>query len=257
MSSDDDKTPNSKAPFDASLSRAGDQYAKFTSRVSSVCRTLSITGLGLVWLYADTGSTTPDKLSVSLLALQGQWWMVAALILFVCALAIDIAQYGYGAWRWQSYEHNAAVILQLDNFETNFPSDKVRKAWRSWAGLEVARYTTFTASQLSEAPALKEEPKNNDYLVAAARALLRAATLDEPESPPPGGATKAEWNRIKAKLATAWAPPAIARRVNVLFWLKVLLALSGYLAILVSVVLDLWPHLELHLWPDRWPHLCA
>lgn len=107
------------------------EYQAYSAQVSPIVRTLALTAIGVIWLFAGarpggSGDSTPFAV---LHRLESTGSLALALILALCALLVDLSQYVWGSLSWGTYRWSLEQILINDNFDPDDLSFRVRLGW--------------------------------------------------------------------------------------------------------------------------------
>lgn len=240
-------SPQKPAPFEKALDVASTEVGVFTKQASTVARTTALAGIGIVWLYADRGSAD-NKLTVAISSLAGQWWLLAALSLFIVSLTFDIFQYLYASWRWQQFEEVTAVISTYDDFEPGFPSASVKRAWSKRVGLDLAAHIVIGAKFFLPKVKYQSLPEFHYAAVARAREILSILYSSEHEGT--SGHSKSNEDlsgealaQLEQHVELSWAPERIATVTDRFFWSKMFCVAGGFVCLLVTIALAIIHHI--------------
>src|SRR4051812_6963206 len=96
------------------VTHAGQQHETYTAAASAAARTLAVSAIGVVWLFAG-GLTTQDATpQVILKKVESSGSLHAALVLAVATLALDLLQYAWASVAWGVF-HSRIDIVDVDD----------------------------------------------------------------------------------------------------------------------------------------------
>jgi hypothetical protein len=78
------------------LKEARESYYELSAKLSELIRQLSFAGIAVIWMFrvgSDTGGIAFDRC------------LIRPLLLFVCALVLDLFHYLYGSIAWSRFAH--------------------------------------------------------------------------------------------------------------------------------------------------------
>lgn len=101
-----------------------DDYVRYSTNVSNLCRNLSFAGFGIIWIFKYEGSTTiPQCLNLPLL-------------LFIIALAFDLLQYVIQTIIWYRYylknKPKPTEHTTEEDKHVNEPEGRNAVTWTFW-----------------------------------------------------------------------------------------------------------------------------
>lgn len=207
---------------------ANSEYRRYTEQTSTITRSLALAGVALVWLYRsqDSGATALPTFTQTLI---GAPILLITLAIFVASLGADLIQYALSAYKWLRFKHTLSRIADSDDFSAQQPTGRALSAWSNRYGLDLAQSLAYQASTSPNVNALFSSPAaSNDILVWRARKILH--------SPAQVGLSDEEAKQIREHL---FVPSHVTSGTNALFWIKVALTATGYLVLLLSLVLEI------------------
>ncbi len=214
---------------------ADEEFQSYTGQTSTVARSLAIAGIGVVWLYAGSGADGASFVEL-VKHIQENALMSIALVACFGSLTLDLLQYAVSSFRSGRYSRVLEVVLNEDDYAAASFTGRVRWAWYSSYGLDLAQYIVEAADGSPSASSGVSAAEHNRTLVQRARILLGG--VDRHNATPQ---TDGELRRVAEALEESWSPQMVSRPASVLFWLKTVLVTIGYLAMAIAVLSAILP----------------
>lgn len=181
------------------MANADSRYREYTTQASTVARSLALSAIAVVWLFAG-GLAGKDATPEQLLAnVRSATALDVALRFALLALLLDLLQYVWAAAAWGRFHREIEGVVRGDNGTTAFK--EVRDAWVR------AKKIGFVA-QLERAAAM-DPPADEEARLLQARRLIHPQNGEML----PG---------VADMLASTKAPPTITRVTALLLWTKLL-----------------------------------
>lgn len=194
------------------FARADDEYQAYSSQVSPIVRTLALTAVAVIWLFAGARSGNSQSPLAILHRLELTSSLTLALALALCTLLMDLMQYVWGALSWATYRWSLEQILMNDNFDPEDLSLRVRWAWLIARVFHIVQYLEYNERD-GQRPALKQPWKVRRSNL---RNLLKKSTLDPSNT------------SLRSALSASWSPLIINRMLIVFFISKITLLVLCY-----------------------------
>lgn len=195
------------------VSNADAEYQSYSAQVSTTIRTLALTAIALIWLFAGTGLGQSRSPSATLHRLESAEPLLLALTLALSVLIADFLQYVWGSLGWSTYRWALEQILVNDSMDPEDLSIRSRLGWTAGRLFHVAWHLEWHLYGQSQAASGKSWPER--------RANLRSVLLTSRSGQEPAAARTA--------LDAPWSPVLISRVISFLFWAKVILLICSYL----------------------------
>ena len=194
------------------VGNADDEYQAYSSQVSPIARTLALTAIAVIWLFAGA-KIGNDKSPLAILhSLEATYSLDVALALALAVLLTDLLQYVWGSLAWGVYRWSLEQILVNDSFDQDDLSARVRLGWAVARLLHFAQYLEYQVGRAGLEDG-RSWPMRRGYF----RAQLRKMR-DDKDSGTLAAATEVPWS------------PAIINRVTIaLFLCKVGLLVVCYI----------------------------
>ena len=192
---------------------ADNEYQAYSSQVSPIVRTLALTAIAVIWLFAGARSgSNPSPLDVlHRLELTGS--LTVALALALCVLLVDLMQYVWGALSWATYRWSLEQIMLNDNFDPEDLPLRIKLGWLVARMFRVAQYLEYYGKESAKSTSKQPWVIRRNNL----RKLLRKSTLDNSSS-----------TSLKSALGAPWSPLIINRLLSFFFVSKIALLILCY-----------------------------
>jgi hypothetical protein len=189
------------------------EYQAYSAQVSPIARTLALTAIAVVWLFANGRPGSSLASVVVLHRLEATPSLQFALALALGELMADLLQYLWGSMAWASYRWSLEQILLNDNFDPEDLPIRIRVGWGFARLFHIPRYFEYHAGRqvISEHPV--SWPTRRSNLRESLRLLAEADS--------PGG--------LEEALQIPWAPLLINRVSLILFITKITLLILCYI----------------------------
>jgi hypothetical protein len=197
------------------------QYQAYSSQLSPIARTLALTAIAVVWLFAGSGLESTSSPVATWHHLESSAWLTCALILALAALVSDLMQYAWGAWAWGTYQWALDQILGNDNFDPDDLSPRCRAGWAVARFFQLPRYMEYSLYRQWGPVIGTSWPVRR----AALRQCLSRLHSDKDMAP------------LDAALRLPWSP-AIINRVSLAFFVSKVILLLGCYGCLGLFLLD-------------------
>jgi hypothetical protein len=201
------KTPDSSPP--AIYARADEEYQAYTGQVSLISRTLALTAIAVIWLFASQKQGSTLSPFMALRKVESAQPLLFSLAFTLGTLILDLLQYVWGSIAWATYRWSLDQILINDSFDPLNLSLRVRVAWASarLCGL-VKRFEYSLGHPASD----REWPKRREQLRKDIKSLMAGEGHE----------------KLLEVANSTWAPLVINRIVSILYVMKILSLLISY-----------------------------
>lgn len=208
---------------------ASTEYADYSKESSTQARTLALAAIAVVWVIGQSNSKT-EKFDDVFASVGNEKMLLCAAIFAVAGLAFDLLQYWLASMLWGRYRNILAVILEVDSHDGCAPSAKVKRAWNSMAGEQLAESIIHNGLGMSGVPGSASMPLDIDDKTALARAMLSEMKHHYDDS-------NFQMTSIQENVLDQPASPMYLLRIPAfLFYCKGLLVALSYAAILVALI---------------------
>lgn len=198
----------------ALYARADEEYQAYTSQVSLITRTMALTAIVVIWLFArgKQGSTlSPFN---ALRTLESERLLLFSLGFALGALVADLLQYVWGSIAWGAYRWSLDQVLVNDSFAPSDLSMRVRLGWMIARLFGIAKRFEF---------GLNVAVSESAWRVRREHLRKRLKALRD------GG----DQTDLQAVLNSSWAPLAINRLISLFYGFKVLALLVSYILLAI------------------------
>lgn len=160
---------------------AAEQYKASSSQASTIVRSLALSSIAVIWLFA--GGLTPQDASPQQLLdqISCAGWLQVGLITALVSLFFDLVQYVWATALWGGYHRALYGVLERDDSNKPFTGD-VRSVWEraaAWGIVRQIEVVTQADSDPANAGAeLKGKGKNDQKRMTAARTSLHTALTE-------------------------------------------------------------------------------
>jgi hypothetical protein len=194
------------------LINADNEYQTYSSQVSPIARTLALTAIAVIWLFAGAKTGTNKSPFAILHSLESARSLDVALALALSVLLVDLLQYVWGSLAWGIYRWSLDQILINDSFDQDDLSARARLGWALARLFHVTRYLEYRVSGNTGSDSSRSWPRRRSDL----RNQLGKVHVDK-------GLTS-----LTTALSTPWSPVIINRIVTVFFLCKICLLIVCY-----------------------------
>jgi len=194
----------------ALYSRADEEYQAYTSQVSLITRTMALTAIVVIWLFASGRQGSTLSSFDALRKLESERLLLLSLGFALGALVTDFLQYVWGSIAWGAYRWSLDQVLINDSFAPSDLSMRVRLGWM------IARL--FTIAKRFEY-GLNLPTQKSAWRMRREHLRKRLKTLRDD-----GGQAD-----LKTVLNSSWTPLTINRMTSFFYSLKVLALLTSYI----------------------------
>jgi hypothetical protein len=201
-------------------SNADEEHQSYSAQASTIVRTLALTAVGVIWLFAGAGLSQARSPEVTLRRLESAHSLAVALALALGALIADLLQYIWGSLSWSMYLWSLEQILINDGLDSDDLPLRSRIGWAVARAFHVAwhiEYYVYAESQAALGKSWRDRRANLRDIIRRSRSG-RGPTA------------------VGVALNTPWSPLLINRVISALFWMKIILLMSCY-ALLVRFLL--------------------
>jgi len=191
---------------------ANQTFREYTAQASNLARTLALSGIAIIWLFAGglvAGNASPRA---TLDRVYGEQALQVALLLLVSVLILDIAQYLWAAVIFGMLAWSADRIVAARDRTPTQLTHADRLAWRVARSSGMQQRIGPASATDAEASAAWRQQRT-----------ASAATLAASEDP-------------ASLLGAPAAPRGAVMAVDVLFWLKLLALLVAYVSLLIYLL---------------------
>ncbi len=189
------------------LDRADERFVAHTTAASTIVRHLGFVAVAIIWLFGS-GGTGPDLVPHEVLRrIHASDALSISLILVLCSLVLDLAQYFWGATTWGAYH------WLLDQLLADVRTSPM--TWRERIAWHLARLTGFKRKLDLDLGLLEGGEKTRPSVESTRRALVHAKVVAATE---------------------VWSPAFINWVTNVLFFSKVISMGGAYASLLYFVL---------------------
>lgn len=193
----------------AVYARADEEYQAYTSQVSLITRTLALTAIAVIWLFASGKQGSNLAPFIALRRLESARPLLVSLGFALGALVMDLLQYAWGSIAWGTYRWSLDQVLVNDTFDPSDLPIRVRLGWAIARLYGLAQRFEYSLGKSGSGVSWKGRREE-------LRRRIRSLTAGK------------EQRSLQAVFSSTWAPLMINRIVSLFYTLKVLSLLVSY-----------------------------
>jgi hypothetical protein len=194
--------------------RADEEYQAYTSQVSLITRTLALTAIAVIWLFASRSQGSGITPFDALRRIESARPLLFSLGFSLGALLMDFLQYSWGSVAWGVYRWSLDQIMVNDSFDVSDLSVRVRLGWAIARAYGLARRFEYGFSR----PATERA-----WGIRRQQLRRRIQSLMAGEG----------HENLRAVINSPWAPLAINRLVSAFYSLKIVCLLACYILLAI------------------------
>ena len=198
----------------AFYSQADEEYQAYTSQVSLITRTMALTAIVVIWLFASSRQGSTLSSFDVLRKLESERLLLFSLGFALGALVADFLQYVWGSIAWGAYRWSLDQVLINDSFTLSDLSMRVRLGWMIARLFKVAKRFEY---------GLNPPAQKSAWRMRREHLRKRLKTLRD-------GGDQAD---LKTVLNSSWTPLIINRMTFFFYSLKVLALLTSYILLAI------------------------